>query len=105
MTSIEEETPLDSIPAAAKPGYEKKIASGKITMVEAVSKGGPVSFYEAQYATKRWQETGSGREARRQPEQGITFASTSFVSALSSLRERANHHSVQLRARTRAWSQ
>jgi Na+-transporting NADH:ubiquinone oxidoreductase subunit NqrC len=52
VTSVEEETQLDSIPAAAKAAIEKKVATGKITMVEAVSKGGAISFYEAQYTTK-----------------------------------------------------
>jgi tRNA(Ser,Leu) C12 N-acetylase TAN1 len=52
VTSIEEETPLDSIPAAAKAAIEKKVATGKIGMVEAVSKGNTISFYEAQYTTK-----------------------------------------------------
>jgi hypothetical protein len=52
VTTIEEETPLDSIPAAAKTAIEKKAGSGRITMVETVTKGGAVAFYEAQYTTK-----------------------------------------------------
>jgi len=52
VTTIEEETPIDSIPAAAKAAIEKKVASGKIAMVEAVTKNGALAFYEASYATK-----------------------------------------------------
>jgi hypothetical protein len=57
VTTIEEETPLDTIPAAAKAAIEKKVAGGKIGVVETVSKGGLVSFYEAQYTTKSGKKT------------------------------------------------
>jgi hypothetical protein len=52
VTTIEEETPIDSIPAAAKAAIEKKVATGKIAMVEAVTRNGAVAFYEASYTTK-----------------------------------------------------
>jgi uncharacterized membrane protein YkoI len=52
MTEVEEETPIDSIPAAAKAAIEKKVATGKITMVEAVTKNGAIALYEASYTTK-----------------------------------------------------
>ena len=52
VTTIEEETPLDSIPAAAKAAIEKKVATGKIAMVEAVIRNGAVALYEASYTTK-----------------------------------------------------
>ena len=40
------------IPAAAKAAIEKKVATGKITMVEAVTKNGAVALYEASYTMK-----------------------------------------------------
>jgi uncharacterized membrane protein YkoI len=52
VTTIEEETPIDSIPAAAKAAIEKKVATGKIAMVEAVTKNGTLALYEASYTTK-----------------------------------------------------
>jgi uncharacterized membrane protein YkoI len=51
VTTIEEETPIDSVPAA-KAAIEKKVATGKITMVEAVTRNGAVALYEASYTTK-----------------------------------------------------
>jgi hypothetical protein len=57
VTTIEEETPIDSIPAAAKAAIEKKAAGGKIGMVETVSKDGAVAFFEAQYTTKTGKKT------------------------------------------------
>lgn len=52
VTTIEEETPLDSIPAAARAAIEKKVATGKIALVEAVTRNGAVALYEASYTTK-----------------------------------------------------
>jgi hypothetical protein len=52
VTTIEEETPLDSIPGAAKAAIEKRVATGKIAMVEAVTKNGVLALYEASYTTK-----------------------------------------------------
>ena len=48
---VEEETTLDSVPAAAKAEIEKKAAGGKITKVETVTKGKAVT-YEAQVTSK-----------------------------------------------------
>jgi uncharacterized membrane protein YkoI len=47
LASIEEETTLDSIPAAAKAAIEKGAAGGRIGLVEKVTEGGEVT-YEAQ---------------------------------------------------------
>jgi uncharacterized membrane protein YkoI len=44
VVSIEEETTLDKIPAAAKAAIEKKAAGGKITKVETVTQGSVVSY-------------------------------------------------------------
>jgi len=49
---IEEEVDIASIPAAAKAAIEKKVAGGKLTMVEALDKGNGVTLYEAAYTTK-----------------------------------------------------
>ena len=51
VTEVEEETALDSIPAAAKAAIEKKAAGGKIGMVETMTRGG-ATFYEAAYTSK-----------------------------------------------------
>ena len=51
VTEVEEETALDSIPAAAKAAIEKKAAGGKIGMVETMTRGG-ATFYEAGYTSK-----------------------------------------------------
>jgi hypothetical protein len=48
---VEEEVSLDSIPAPAKAAIEKKVAGGKLGMVETVTKGS-VTLYEAAYTTK-----------------------------------------------------
>lgn len=52
VTTIEEEAPLDSIPPAAKAAIEKKVAAGKLAMVEAVTRNGAIALYEASYTTK-----------------------------------------------------
>ena len=46
LVEIEEETPLDSIPAPARAAIEKKAAGGKITKVEILTKGQTI-VYEA----------------------------------------------------------
>ena len=51
VTEVEDETSIDSIPAAAKAAIEKKAAGGKITMVETMTRGG-ATFYEAGYTSK-----------------------------------------------------
>ena len=51
VTEVEEETALGSIPAAAKAAIEKKVAGGKIGLVEIMTRGG-ATFYEAAYTSK-----------------------------------------------------
>jgi hypothetical protein len=51
VTEVEDETPIDSIPAAAKAAIEKKAAGGKIGMVETMTRGS-AKFYEAGYTGK-----------------------------------------------------
>jgi uncharacterized membrane protein YkoI len=51
VTEVEEETAIDSIPAAAKAAIEKKAAGGKIGMVETMTRRG-ATFYEAAYTSK-----------------------------------------------------
>ena len=48
---VEEETTIDSIPAAAKTAILKKVGSGKLGMVENFMRGGE-TMYEAAYTTK-----------------------------------------------------
>jgi hypothetical protein len=49
---VEEEIDLASVPAAAKAAIEKKVAGGKLGMVESVDKGDGAILYEAAYTTK-----------------------------------------------------
>jgi hypothetical protein len=51
LVVVEEETAIDSIPAAAKAAIEKKVGAGKLGMVETVTKGS-TTFYEAAYTGK-----------------------------------------------------
>lgn len=51
LVVLEEETTIDAIPAAAKAGIEKKVAGGKLGMVEIMTKGSQ-TFYEAAYTSK-----------------------------------------------------
>ena len=48
---VEEETAIDAIPAAAKAAILKKVASGKLGMVELFQRGGE-TMYEAAYTSK-----------------------------------------------------
>jgi uncharacterized protein YpmB len=48
---VEEEVDLAGIPAAARAAIEKKVAGGKLGMVETVTKGA-VTLYEASYVSK-----------------------------------------------------
>jgi uncharacterized membrane protein YkoI len=48
---VEEETLIDSIPAAAKAAILKKVGDGKLGMVELFMRGGE-TMYEAAYTTK-----------------------------------------------------
>ncbi|HXA49427.1 MAG TPA: hypothetical protein VNV86_03945 [Candidatus Acidoferrum sp.] len=51
LVVVEEETSIDSIPAAAKAAILKKVGTGKIGMVETLTKGNE-TLYEAAYTTK-----------------------------------------------------
>jgi hypothetical protein len=51
LVVVEEETAIDSIPAAAKAAIEKKVGAGKLGMVETVTKGS-TTWYEAAYTSK-----------------------------------------------------
>jgi Na+-transporting NADH:ubiquinone oxidoreductase subunit NqrC len=51
LVVVEEETAIDSIPAAAKAAIQKKVGAGKLGMVETMTKGG-TTLYEAAYTTK-----------------------------------------------------
>ncbi len=51
LVSVEEETTIDSVPAPAKAAILKKVADGKLGMVEAVRRGAE-TMYEAGYTTK-----------------------------------------------------
>ena len=48
---VEEETSIDSIPAAARAAVLKKVGDGKLGMVENFMRGGE-TMYEAAYTTK-----------------------------------------------------
>jgi uncharacterized membrane protein YkoI len=50
IASIEEETPIDSIPAPARETIQKSVGTGKLKMVETVTEGGK-TFYEASITT------------------------------------------------------
>jgi hypothetical protein len=49
---VEEEMDIAAIPAPARAAIEKKMAGGKLKMVEAVDKGDGAPLYEASYTTK-----------------------------------------------------
>ena len=51
IISVEQEVTLETVPPAAQAAIQKKVASGKLTKVETVTKGSDVS-YEAAYTTK-----------------------------------------------------
>ena len=51
LVVMEEETAIDSIPAAAKEAIIKKVGTGKLNLVEVVTQGGQTS-YEAGYTSK-----------------------------------------------------
>jgi uncharacterized membrane protein YkoI len=51
LLTVEEETTIDSIPAAARAAILKKVANGKLGMVELFKKGGEI-MYEAAYTGK-----------------------------------------------------
>jgi hypothetical protein len=49
---VEEEVEIAGIPATAKAAIEKKVAGGKLGMVETVTKSDGVTLYEAAYTSK-----------------------------------------------------
>jgi hypothetical protein len=49
---VEEETTIDSIPAAAKAAILKKVADGKLRTVETFTKPGSDTMYEAAWTSK-----------------------------------------------------
>ena len=55
---VEEETSLDSIPAAAKATILKKVGTGKLGMIETLTKPGTETLYEAAYTTKAGKKAG-----------------------------------------------
>ncbi len=48
---VEEETTLDAVPAAARAAILKKVADGKLGLVETFTRGGE-TMYEASYQTR-----------------------------------------------------
>jgi hypothetical protein len=52
LVVVEEEVDMTSIPAPAKAAIEKKMAGGKLKMVETVDKGEGTVLYEASYTSK-----------------------------------------------------
>ncbi len=49
---VEEEVEMVGVPAAARAAIEKKMAGGKLKMVESVDKGDGLMLYEASYTSK-----------------------------------------------------
>src|ERR1035437_495765 len=54
---VEKEGAMAGIPAAAKAAIEKKVAGGKLGMVETVDKGDGVTLYEAAYTSRSEEHT------------------------------------------------
>jgi hypothetical protein len=52
LVTVEEETAIDSVPAAAKAAILKKVGDGKLGMVERATTKDGVTTYEAGYTTK-----------------------------------------------------
>ena len=50
---VEEATTIDAIPAAAKASILKKVADGKLALVETFTKTGQPMMYEASYIDKK----------------------------------------------------
>jgi uncharacterized membrane protein YkoI len=66
ILTVEDEVALDSIPAAAKNAIQEKVAGGKITKVETLTKGSEVS-YEAAYTSKSGKKAEYGVNADGTP--------------------------------------
>ena len=52
LVVVEEETAIDSVPAAAKAAILKKVGTGKLGTVETFTKPGSEAMYEAAFTTK-----------------------------------------------------
>jgi hypothetical protein len=63
LVEVEEETALDSIPVQAKEAITRKVAGGKLGMVETVTKDG-ATLYEASYTAVN----GKKHEVRVKPD-------------------------------------
>jgi uncharacterized membrane protein YkoI len=63
VVEIEEEVPLDSVPAAAKAAIEKGARKGKIATVESVTQNNSIVAYEAKIKT-----AGKNSEVRVTPD-------------------------------------
>jgi hypothetical protein len=50
---VEVATTIDAIPAAAKSSILKKVADGKLTLIETFTKTGQPTMYEASYTDKK----------------------------------------------------
>ena len=66
ILSVEDEVALDSVPEAAKKAIQQKVATGKITKVETVTKGSEVS-YEAAYTSRSGKKSEYGVNADGTP--------------------------------------
>ena len=53
LLEIEEAATMDVVPAAAQAAIQKKIADGKLTSIETVTKTGQPPMYEAGYTDKK----------------------------------------------------
>jgi hypothetical protein len=51
VVEVEEEVPLDTVPAAVKDAIQKRAAKGQIVLVESVSKNDSIVAYEAKIKT------------------------------------------------------
>jgi hypothetical protein len=52
LVVVEEETSIDSVPAAAKAAILKKVGAGKLNMLETFAKPGADTMYEASWKDK-----------------------------------------------------
>src|ERR1039457_1097617 len=52
VPEVENETPIDNIPAAAKAAIEKKAAGGKIAMVETVTRGSATLYRSEEHTSE-----------------------------------------------------
>ncbi len=66
IISVEEEVALETLPAVAQAAIQKKVAGGKITKVETVTKGSDLS-YEAAYTSKSGKKAEYGVNADGTP--------------------------------------